>query len=154
MSKNKKPKEQNLPNKQSLSSNKIFIDADAFIALSRADDSNHRSALKIQRLVEKKDPQVFTSNFAFGEAVTIISQKSGIVLAMAFSKETLGGEIVVIDISREHLEKALAKFSQQTTKNTRFTDMVNMVLMDELKIDTIFSYDEHYKKNGYKLLEA
>lgn len=141
-----KDKKKNLPNK-------IFIDADAFVALSREDDANYKRALRIQKLIEKTSPQAFTSNFAFGEAVTIISQKSEVVLAIAFGREMLEGEIIIIDTSREHIEKALVKFSQQTSKNTRFTDMINMVLMDELRIDTIFSFDEHYSKNGYKLLE-
>lgn len=130
----------------------IFIDADALVSLIDKKDPNHNLAVKLQKVIRQDDISVFTSNFAIGEAITVISQKLGLKLAVEFGKKIFAGEIKIIDVSRSHCEDALKKFAKQTTKNARFTDMVNMVLMDVLKIDTIFSFDEHYPKNGYKLL--
>lgn len=129
--------------------NKIFIDADAFVALIDKKDPNHKRAQKFNDHIEEANYIVFTSNFAAGESITVISQNAGHSLAVAFGKKLFTEEILVIDVKRQQELKALVKFAQQKSKNVRFTDFVNMVLMDELKIKTIFSFDKHYKKAGY-----
>lgn len=130
----------------------IFIDADAFVALLRKNDSNHRAALRLQKIIALKKDDVFTSSFALGEAITVISQEEGIKKSVEFGKKMLSGGVIILDATNVHKEKALQLLAKQASKNSRFTDMINMVLMDELQIDTIFSFDQHYLKNGYKLL--
>jgi len=130
---------------------KIFIDADAYVAIADNKDSNHKLAIIIAKILVKKNITTFTSNFAFGEAVTVVSQKVDLETASRMGYDIPKG-VTIIDIDNLQREKALERFSKQTSKNTRFTDMVNMVLMDELGITTIFSFDKHYPQNGYKLL--
>jgi hypothetical protein len=139
------------PRKEKSSSN-IFVDTDAIVALVQANDSNHGKALKFQKLIDKNKIKIYTSSFVIGEVVTVLGQKSNINLASKVGREMLSGGIEVFCVSRPEMELALEKFSQQASKNSRFTDMVNMVLMNKLKIDTIFSFDKHYPQNGYKLL--
>lgn len=130
----------------------IFIDADAFVALLRKSDSNHKKALKLQKFIELQEAEVFTSSFALGEAITVISQEEGLIKAVEFGKRMFTGGVNILNATIVHQEKALRILAKQVSKNSRFTDMINIVLMDELKIDTIFSFDQHYPKNGYKLL--
>lgn len=132
---------------------RVFVDADAFVAAANKKDPNHKKALRLGKLLAQAKVVKLTSDFAFGEAVTVVSQKVGHIQAVRMGYDIQGGATIV-DSTQIHREKALEKFSKQTTKNARFTDMVNMVLMDELKIDTIFSFDEHYPKSGYKLLSV
>lgn len=132
--------------------NNIFIDTDVVIALAVADDSNYSRSKKLQKIIDESKLKVFTSNFVIGEIITVLSQRIGVEFASKIGKHMMDGGITIINVSRDQMKKALKKFSEQTSKNSRFTDMINMVLMDELKIDTIFSFDKHYSKNGYKLL--
>lgn len=130
----------------------VFVDADAIVALVQINDSNHGKALKLQKLVGKHKIKIYTSDFVIGEIMTVISQKSSVDLASKIGKEMLSGGVEIFYVSRPEMKLALEKFSQQVSKNSRFTDMVNMILMDKLKVDTIFSFDKHYTQNGYKLL--
>lgn len=132
-------------------SNSIFIDTDAVIALAVADDSNYIRSTNLQKIIDENELKVFTSNFVIGEIVTVLSQKFGVEFASKVGKHMMDGGITIINVSGNQMKDALKKFSHQASKNSRFTDMINMVLMDELKIDTIFSFDKHYPKNGYKL---
>jgi len=134
--------------------NRIFIDADAFMAVVDTANTNHKKAIKVAKILHLRKASAFTSNFAFGEAVTVASQIVGLATAVRMGKDIQKGDYTIIDVTSEQRELALERFSKQASKNTRFTDMVNMVLMDELKIDIIFSFDSHYPKNGYKLLTA
>lgn len=130
----------------------VFIDTDAIVALVQVSDSNHNRALKLQKLVDKYKIKIYTSDFVIGEIVTVINRKSNIDLASKIGKEMLSGGVEIFYVSRSEMKLALEKFSPQASKNSRFTDMINMVLMDKLKVDTIFSFDKHYTQNGYKLL--
>ncbi len=130
----------------------LFLDADAVVALARIDDSNHAKAVKLQKLINGNAIKIYTSNFVVGEVVTVLSQRSGIDIAVKVGEQMMAGDITIICISKEQMENALQKFSKQTSKNSRFTDMANMVLMDGFNVDTIFSFDNHYPQNGYKLL--
>jgi len=131
---------------------RIFIDADAFVALANPKDSNHKKALRLSRAIKFQKTEVFVSSFAIGEAITVISQKIGLNKAFVFGIQAYEGEVIIIDANRDQQLKALKRIPQQTSKNIRFADFINMVLMDELKIKIIFSFDKHYQKSGYELL--
>lgn len=131
---------------------KIFIDADAFVATVNLEDSNHKRAISLSKFVRSRKFEAVTSNFAIGEAITVISQKTGLAKAIKFGIEVYQGEILIVDVNRSQQMEALARLAQQKSKNVRFTDFINMVLMDELRIKTIFSFDKHYRKAGYRRL--
>lgn len=131
---------------------KIFIDADAFVALLNLDDPNHQKARRLNKYIEGQKISGISSNFAIGEAITVISQDVGHSKAVNFGQKILQNEVLIIDADRYHELEALKRFAQATSKNARFTDFVNMVMMDELHIDTVFSFDKHYPQAGYKLL--
>ena len=90
---------------------RIFIDADAFVALLDKKDSNHRPSEKLNNQIEKANYTAFTSNFAIGEAITVISQNVGHKLAVAFGRKIFANEIFIIEVNRKHQIAALEKFS-------------------------------------------
>lgn len=134
--------------------NNIFVDADALVAISDANDSNHKKAINLATFLKEKDFGLYISSFAFGEAITVTSQNVSLKKAVELGKDIKSGMCSVVDTNSSHLNKAFIRFSQQASKNSRFTDMVNMVLMDEFKIKIIFSFDNHYPQNGYQFLKA
>ena len=129
---------------------KILIDADAFVALNYLDDSSHNRAVALSQEVKDSNIPLITSDPAFGEAVTVISQRGGLELAAAFAEDILGGEIEIVEVDASLRRKALDIFKRQTSKNSRFTDCINMAIMEEKKLNTIFSFDVQYKKNKFK----
>ena len=132
--------------------NKVFIDTDAFVALADKDDPHYHFACELNLLLENGDYSAYTSNFTFGETVTVISQNTSHTLAVAFGEKLLQSEIMIIDANRKQEILAMKIFAAAKSKNVRFTDFVNMVLMKELDIATIFSFDRHYKLAGFTLL--
>lgn len=133
--------------------NKIFIDADAFVSIVNPVDNNHKEAVSFSNYIKTHNFELVTSNFAIGEAITVISQETTLKKAIAFGKDLFsGGEVLVVEVERSHQIRALEKMSHTTSKNVRFTDFINMVFMEELKISTIFSFDHHYEQAGFSLL--
>lgn len=130
--------------------NTILIDADAFVALNYLDDSSHTRAVILSQELKDLNISLITSDPAFGEAITVISQRGGLDLAIAFAEDILSGDIEIIEVDAALRRKALDIFKKQTSKNSRFTDCVNMAILKERGINTIFSFDIQYKRNKFK----
>lgn len=128
----------------------ILIDADIFVSLTVLDDANHRRVSDLYKQIKNKY-SLLAISFAFGESLTVISSLTSIKIACRFA-DLIHREVMIIDVGLELREKGLEVFRRQSSKNTRFTDCVNMALLKDLGQDKIFSFDEHYKKNGFKRL--
>jgi len=130
----------------------IFVDADAFVAFTKDDDSNHVRAKQIFLNLQDAPITFITSNFVFAEVVTVLSQKVSHAIAVAFIK-SMKSEDNVFQIERidEKTEEAATQiFMEQTSKNVSFVDCINIAFIKEKHINGIFSFDSIYKKNGLK----
>jgi len=127
---------------------KLLIDADAFVALNDKEDSNYQKAIKISEFITISKATLFTSDPAFGEAITVISENVGLKRAVEFAEEVLRSKIEIIEVDSKLRRDALEIFKKQRSKNTRFTDCVNIAILENEGLKEIFSFDSDYKKNG------
>lgn len=125
---------------------KVFIDADAFVALYYSNDPHHAKALRISNAIKELDG--YTSYFVLGEAVTVISKYTSLQNAGEFIEIVLASELTIFSLDHSLFVKGKEVFSKQTSKNFRFSDAVNIALIKEHGIDAVFSFDNHYKQNG------
>src|SRR5215213_10721454 len=97
---------------------KIFVDADAFVALAREDDANHERAVSsLRRLI--KQPIVFiTSNYVFAESVTVISMHMGHAAAVRFIEAMQSDESnYLLQRTTDVIDRAAIQiFKEQTSK--------------------------------------
>lgn len=142
-----------LKNENGLSNShsQIFVDTDAFIALAVEKDVIRSWAEKTSKKLDLIAAKLVTSNFVFGEVVTLVSQKLGLKRARE-SVDLIESTCSIIEATVTHRQDAVKKFFSRASKNTRFTDCINMAIMDDLGINTVFSHDIHYKQVGYKRL--
>lgn len=130
----------------------IFVDADALVALASSSDSNHERAVLIARSLKQRNEALITSSFVFGEVVTVLSQKEGRKMALAFIDDFLTSDIALIEVDIRLREKGIVVFKKQTSKNVSFTDCMSMAIMQGENIKEIFSFDRIYQKNAFRLL--
>ncbi|MBI2315246.1 PIN domain-containing protein [Candidatus Daviesbacteria bacterium] len=129
---------------------KLLVDADAFVALVCQNDSSHQRAEIFQEQIIKDNFELIVSDPAFGEAITVISQKEGLRVAVKFADEVFASPLEIIEVDPALRKEGLDIFKKQTSKNSRFTDCINMAIMKKLGLNTIFSFDVQYKKNKFK----
>lgn len=128
----------------------VLIDADAAVSLFDNNDRNHKAMASLFEKLRKNHSFLMTS-FAFGETLTVISQNAGLALAVS-AAGIIEETVVILEVDGALRRKGLEIFRKQKSKNARFTDCVNMALLKDLGQDKIFSFDEHYQKNGFKRL--
>ena len=134
---------------------KIFIDADAFVALAREDDANHERAVSSLQHLIKQSVAFITSHYVFAESVTVISMRMGHAAAVRFIDAMRSDEsdYLVRRATDTIDETAIQIFKAQTSKNTSFVDCTNMAFLKQFHMDAVFSFDGVYKKNGFVLVE-
>lgn len=133
----------------------IFVDSDAFVALIKKDDSNHKRAEQIFNALQDRDVVFYTSNYVFAESVTVISQRIGKDIALQFI-ETLkakGTLFSTIWVTKEIEKEAIKIFEKQQSKNISLVDCSNMAIIEINKFDGIFSFDKNYQTNNIHLIE-
>lgn len=134
----------------------ILVDADAFIAMVKDDDANHQKAARLFSQLEDNNISFVTTNYVFSEAVTVISQRTSHQTAINFINNMKSSDSIfsIIRMTQEIEDMAIEIFKKQTSKNVSFVDCTNMALIKHDNLDAIFSFDEIYKKNGFRLASS
>lgn len=131
---------------------KLFVDTNIFVALKDKNDPTHQKAYALLDRIEKQDLVLFTSSDIVGETLTVLSRKLGKQAAKEFLNEYQQGGINEIFINETIHQEARELFEKTNSKNISFIDCTTAVAMKSQKIQTIFSFDQDFKKLGVSLI--
>lgn len=140
-----------------MNNEKIFVDANYFLALYNPADNLYQESQRIARRLGKTC-ELITSNYVFSEIVTIFSQRVGRAEAISLGEALLNNELLQIIQINEFLHvKTWEIFRQIKTKNMSFVDCSSLCLMEFFGIRRLLSFDRTdfsglQKKFGYRLL--
>ena len=135
---------------------KIFVDADAFVALASKNDSNHAKAVAFINSQSQKQVVFSTSNFVVSEVITVLSLRVSKSAAIKFIEVLRDPKSSYTVLKSDDFTDSLAIdiFKAQTSKNVSYVDCSNMALIKTHKLDAIFSFDKIYRKNGLKTVPS
>ena len=129
----------------------LFIDTSAFVALAAGADQFHREAKEFYETLRPLD-KLHTSNYVLDETITRLRFSAGFSVSLKFAKELFHNSSFQIHTINPACEKAaLAVFEKYKDYALSFTDCTNFVLMQELDISEIFTFDEDFKKIGCRV---
>ena len=127
----------------------VIVDADAIVAQTNIDDSNHKKAISISEYLASVNANVLYPASAVFEATTVIQSKmnslaTAISIANTFTKTGYS----VVDIDQNIYNKAVNEFfSKVTNKRDTLFDCVVATVAKENDADYIFSFDKFYEAN-------
>ncbi|MFB3885375.1 MAG: type II toxin-antitoxin system VapC family toxin [Thermodesulfobacteriota bacterium] len=124
---------------------KLFVDTGAFIALTDADDENHRTAAAFYRNAKEKGIRFVTTNFVVCETMNYLRAKISHDIAVLF-RENLkkSGFIEIVTVTPPIEDSAFAIFKQYSDKDFSFTDCTSFSIMRFLKLKSAFAFDKHF----------
>lgn len=130
---------------------KVFIDTSAFVSLQDTNDPNRNKARNLALKLEELQATLYTSSDIIGETLTVISRKLGKKQASDFYKGYVksGFREILIDIKLQ--QKSRIVFFKVKSKNISFIDCSSIVAMKNQNIETIFAFDQDFKKLGVSL---
>jgi hypothetical protein len=124
----------------------VFVDTSAWYALVDKGDSDHASAVNSARNLTRP---LITTNYIFDETLTLIKAKLGPQIAINFDRKLWNQELaILIRVLKKDEQKAWDLFSQYDDKGFSFTDCTSFAVMERMKIDKVFAFDDHYTQYG------
>lgn len=129
---------------------KIFIDTDALIALNDSSDLLHKKALKTLKKISQFDFIPYLSTNILLESLTIVSQRIGKKQAILLLKELRSGKYTVVHPNEKLVFTAEEIFKSIKSKNVSYSDCLSFAIARAHGIEWVFSFDLHFRKQGFK----
>lgn len=131
---------------------RLFVDTSAFLALEDKDDENYGSAAGFRenlRMGQTPFRLLYTTNYVFDEAITLIRRHLGHNAAVSFGEAIRFSKLIrVIWVSQELESRAWNILKKYRDKDYSYTDCTSFAVMDEEEIETAFAYDQHFIQYG------
>jgi uncharacterized protein len=128
---------------------RIFVDTSAWFALRNRRDENHERAVQFLKKLSGKRLALATSDFVLDETVTLLRMRLSHADAVAFLDLCHENpRISIFHAPVEVIQQAESIFRRFSDKTWSFTDCVSFVCMDQLRIDSAFAFDRHFREYG------
>ncbi len=129
-----------------MSNRPVFVDTSAWYALVDRSDRDHTSAVNSVKHLARP---LVTTNYVFDETLTLIKVKLGPRIAIDFGWKLWNQELAMrIRVIEKDEQRAWDLFSQYEDKGFSFTDCTSFAVMERMKIDTAFVFDDHFTQYG------
>lgn len=128
-----------------------FLDTSYIIALVNKDDNHHKKALIFSKEVNVNKINIVTTELILIEIADSLSKlkfrNECIVTLQKIRRDTL-----VVELSKEKLQKAWLLYEQRPDKEWGFTDCYSFIIMKELDIRQALTTDKHFEQTGFEIL--
>lgn len=124
----------------------IFIDTSAYIGILNPIDSNHKKALELSDLFLTQESNTISSHAVLGEVLTVGSMRYNRQAAIDFVKKIFESKTKIVLENEDFIEKAFKIFQKVKDKNVSWVDCYSFAIIEEYKIEKVFSFDKDFKK--------
>lgn len=130
----------------------VVADADILVALYFKKDALRDRVRNISRKFLKTGVKIIFPNTAIAEAITTMQRKlSNSTAADLLNQDYKKGILEVEYVDEQIMQNASEFYSPKGSKKNTFFDALVAATAKKLNSETIFSFDEWYKKLGLKL---
>jgi len=129
----------------------IFVDTSAFLAVLATSDINHSRAIQCWRELLDNSPGLFTNNYIIVESTAITQKRQGLEKVRDFQAKIL--PFLHIEWIDEEQHNSAIKISLRVNRRKlSLVDCSAFQTMNNLGIDTVFTFDEHFRDQGFKVI--
>lgn len=121
---------------------RVFADANYFVALFNPADSLKAQALAVAQDISDSGITLVISNFIFLEIVTILSQKADRAISIGAGQYLLKNKrIEIIHIDEQLHQQTWELFQKVDHKNISFVDCSTLVILQAENISRLLTFD-------------
>lgn len=129
----------------------IYIDTSAFLAIVDETDAYHCVAQKHWLYLLEMGEQLQTNNYVLVESTAVIQNRVGIKAVKRLVNELL--PVIKVDwLNPEQHEAAIHTVLTANRRSLSLVDCASFETMRRLRIETVFTFDEHFKEQGFKVV--
>ena len=131
----------------------IFIDTSALYAFISEDDRNHELAREIWGALLIGEDKLLTNSYVLVESLTLIQQRLGMKYVRAFLPRFT--PILRVEwLGQEHHSRAVEQLLTADRRQLSLVDCSSFETMRRLGIDKAFTFDEHFREQGFEVIPS
>lgn len=133
----------------------IIVDADAIIAQYVLSDKHNKSAIEYTNSLSKKGFKFIYPATTISEATTSIARKfDNLKLSKVIAQKFSNKPNFVENVDSKILSIAIKNYYLKTkSKKNTLSDCIVAAVAKKHNASAIFSFDDYYRQNGFKLVE-
>lgn len=132
--------------------NRAFVDTSAWFAYANRRDVDHPV---VRKVIGGRSGALITSNFVFGETVTLCLGKLGHSVAVRVGEFLLQSDsLQLVRLTVQDERQAWQLFLDRPDKTYSFTDCTSFVLMRRLGLTQAIALDDDFRREGFEVLPA
>jgi uncharacterized protein len=129
----------------------VFVDTAAFLAVLNAGDRFHPLARQAWGEILASDQVLWSSNYILLETIALLQHRFGIEAVRLFERDIL--PIVQINWVDEAIHKqAMSALLAANRRTLSLVDCTSFEIMREAGLDTVFTFDTHFREQGFKVI--
>ena len=130
---------------------RVFVDTSAFYALLDRDDDNHAIARSAWTGIVENGTVAVTSSYVLVETVALLQSRLGLEAVRAF-EEAIVPVLHVEYVTGEIHKLGMAALLVAARRRLSLVDCVSFEIMRRNGITASFSFDSHFKEQGFRLI--
>jgi len=130
---------------------RMFIDTSAFYALVDRDDENYQKGKTAWTEILEAGHTLVTSNYVLVETFALLQSRLGLDAVRGFHQDLvpiLHVEFVTSDLHR----LGVAALLSASRRGLSLVDCVSFEVMRNSGIKTVFTFDSHFKEQGFSVV--
>ena len=129
----------------------VYIDTAAFLALLNANDRFHEAARRTWSELLPGEAALFTRNYVLLEMVALLQHHFGIEAVRLFQGDVLPAlEFAWVDKAVHNL--GVSGLLAANRRNLSLVDCTSFEIMRRFGLETVFTFDPHFREQGFKSL--
>ena len=132
---------------------RTFIDTSAFYALLDRDDQNHQKAKRAWVEMLEEPPLMVTNNYILVETFALLQSRLGLQAARRFQEDVIP-IIQVIFVTPDMHRAGTAALLSAGRRGLSLVDCVSFEVMRELGLKVVFTFDSHFKEQGFDVIPS
>lgn len=130
---------------------KVFVDTSAFLSILDGDDKNHRKAKASWIELISSETSLFCNNYILVETFALVQHRLGMSAVRTFNDDII--PLINIDWIDESEHKAgINALLIASKKKLSMVDCVSFETMRRLDIRSAFTFDIHFKEQGFQCI--
>jgi uncharacterized protein len=129
----------------------IFVDTSAFLAIFSVSDQNHLRAELCLREMREERQTLVTNNYVILESIELLQKRFGLDKARGFQSKLLPLIQIEWNDKNQH-EAAIQAVFQENRSGLSLVDCTAFQTMRRLGIETAFTFDGHFREEGFKVI--
>ncbi|MBN1453674.1 MAG: type II toxin-antitoxin system VapC family toxin [Anaerolineales bacterium] len=128
-----------------------FVDTSAFLAILSIDDHHHSHAELCLRGLREENQTLSANNYVIIESIALIQKRLGIDKVRDFQNKIL--PLIQIEwVDEEQHKIAIDRVLSANRRKLSLVDCSAFETMRRLGIDTAFTFDSHFREEGFAVI--